>query len=470
MRKGLRKRLMTFALVGALAFMPMSGRISRVSADEDESSEETIEEIEAKKAATEQKIKDAEGKLEELQKNREDVSFVVSQLDEEIGEYVKKIDELNITKTQLQAEIAVTELKIQNTMYEEQLQYDNMKERIQYAYENGDEAYIDALMNVDDYKNMLNNSEYASQISEYDQKQLNKLCQIRDSIGVYKNLLKEKLEKVEFKGYVESIENNAFEQCANLKELYFNGDAPTNVGNEIFGSFRNVTIFYNKNASGWETPIWNGYNTQPVQGEDVFFTVNFYGFNNELLSTQKVKQGENAVVDFVIPEVQGYEFVGWTELLENVQSDMNIYDVYQKIEPKSYTVTLIDWDETVLKVEEVQEGKSATAPANPIREGYKFIGWDKDFSKVTYNMFVYAQYELIQEPTPTPIDEVIKGDVDNNGSVEAADATAVLRHVAQLTVIEGNSALAADVDGNGVIEAADATMILRFVAQLITSF
>ena len=41
MRKGLRKRLMTFALVGALAFMPMSGRISRVSADEDESSEET---------------------------------------------------------------------------------------------------------------------------------------------------------------------------------------------------------------------------------------------------------------------------------------------------------------------------------------------------------------------------------------------------------------------------------------------
>lgn len=197
MRKGLRKRLMTFALVGALAFMPMSGRISRVSADEDESSEETIEEIEAKKAATEQKIKDAEGKLEELQKNREDVSFVVSQLDEEIGEYVKKIDELNITKTQLQAEIAVTELKIQNTMYEEQLQYDNMKERIQYAYENGDEAYIDALMNVDDYKNMLNNSEYASQISEYDQKQLNKLCQIRDSIGVYKNLLKEKLEKVE---------------------------------------------------------------------------------------------------------------------------------------------------------------------------------------------------------------------------------------------------------------------------------
>ena len=40
MRKGLRKRLMTFALVGALAFMPMSGRISRVSADEDESSVE----------------------------------------------------------------------------------------------------------------------------------------------------------------------------------------------------------------------------------------------------------------------------------------------------------------------------------------------------------------------------------------------------------------------------------------------
>ena len=64
----------------------------------------------------------------------------------------------------------------------------------------------------------------------------------------------------------------------------------------------------------------------------------------------------------------------------------------------------------------------------------------------------------------------MKGDVDGNGVIEAADATLILRHVAQLTVLEGQAAINADVDGNGVIEAADATLVLRFVAQLITNF
>lgn len=40
----------------------------------------------------------------------------------------------------------------------------------------------------------------------------------------------------------------------------------------------------------------------------------------------------------------------------------------------------------------VEDGKAAEAPAVPDRAGYRFTGWDKDFSEVTGDMAVYAVY------------------------------------------------------------------------------
>lgn len=61
----------------------------------------------------------------------------------------------------------------------------------------------------------------------------------------------------------------------------------------------------------------------------------------------------------------------------------------------TYQVTFVDYDGTVLKQETVEQFESATAPADPSRPGYIFIGWDRDFSCVTENMTVTALYEQI---------------------------------------------------------------------------
>lgn len=59
------------------------------------------------------------------------------------------------------------------------------------------------------------------------------------------------------------------------------------------------------------------------------------------------------------------------------------------------TVTFVDWDGTILKTESVSVGSAATAPADPERTGYTFIGWDVDFSNVVDDLTVTAQYEFI---------------------------------------------------------------------------
>ena len=58
----------------------------------------------------------------------------------------------------------------------------------------------------------------------------------------------------------------------------------------------------------------------------------------------------------------------------------------------TFTVTFKDFDGTVLNTQKVEKGKGATAPADPKRENFKFVGWDKSFKKITSDLVVTATY------------------------------------------------------------------------------
>ena len=63
---------------------------------------------------------------------------------------------------------------------------------------------------------------------------------------------------------------------------------------------------------------------------------------------------------------------------------------------QEYVVTFVDWDGTILKNYVAQSGESAIAPSDPSRDGYTFLGWDKDFTEVYSNLTVNAVYEEIK--------------------------------------------------------------------------
>jgi uncharacterized repeat protein (TIGR02543 family) len=80
-------------------------------------------------------------------------------------------------------------------------------------------------------------------------------------------------------------------------------------------------------------------------------------------------------------------------------------------------VTFVDWDGTVLRTETVEDGTSASAPADPVREGYTFTGWDpSDFSNITGDLTVTAQYTIntysvvfdADGGTPAPPEQLIE--------------------------------------------------------------
>lgn len=166
------------------------------------------------------------------------------------------------------------------------------------------------------------------------------------------------------------------------------------------------TVEYQSTAMAPENPTRTGYTftrwdmafdsiyadtTVTAQYEINSYTVTFKDWDETVLKTESVDYGGAATAP-EDPTREGYTFSGWDTDFSNIITDLTVTAQYQI---NTYTVSFLDWDETVLKTEMVDYGNAATAPDDPEREGYIFTGWDSDFTNVTTNLTVTALYEEI---------------------------------------------------------------------------
>lgn len=147
---------------------------------------------------------------------------------------------------------------------------------------------------------------------------------------------------------------------------------------------------------GWDKTFDNVKSDLTVQAqyEINLYTVTFIGFAEATINFQHVTHGE-AAIEPQLPFVYGYHFVKWDKPFDYITEDLVVTAIY---EPNVYTVTFLDWDGTVLATDEVEHEQAATAPNDPEREGYLFTGWDKPFDSVTEDINVTALYKL-KDPT-----------------------------------------------------------------------
>ncbi|MBQ9743365.1 MAG: InlB B-repeat-containing protein, partial [Ruminococcus sp.] len=166
---------------------------------------------------------------------------------------------------------------------------------------------------------------------------------------------------------------------------------------------REATAQYTYTFAGWngsssgitaDTTITATY-TQTLNK----YTVTFVDWDGTVLSEQQVEYGKSATAP-ADPTRDGYTFAGWNGSSSGITADTTITATYTQsiIE---YTVTFADWDGTGLSEQQVEYGKSATAPAAPTRDGYTFAGWDTDYSSITADTTVTATYTKNVEAVTT---------------------------------------------------------------------
>ena len=100
-------------------------------------------------------------------------------------------------------------------------------------------------------------------------------------------------------------------------------------------------------------------------------------------SNEEVAKVANGVVTALTP---GTTFISAT--VGSYSAGLSI-----TVDAISFTVTFLTRGGNKLKEQVVEYNQAATAPNAPSVQGYVFIGWDKDFSHVTDDLTVQAQYE-----------------------------------------------------------------------------
>lgn len=124
--------------------------------------------------------------------------------------------EIEQTKTDIEAkqqEIAQKEEELMYAQIDENNQYESMKKRIKYMYENGDTQFIEILFQSKSIGDFLNNAEYIESISEYDRDMLIEFQEICKMIEEQQKVLEE--ERAE----LEKMQEELASQQSNLESL-----------------------------------------------------------------------------------------------------------------------------------------------------------------------------------------------------------------------------------------------------------
>lgn len=150
MKRRLIRTLITGTVVGSLIVAP----VYAAPQDDVESLESQKSQAESQAASVNQDLVDLLVEYEALQKDMEKQEEKINQAGKDLEAAEKK----------------------------EKQQYEDMKLRIKYMYENGVESYISVLVSATDFSDFVNKAEYVQKVNKYDRDMLDKYVETKNEI------------------------------------------------------------------------------------------------------------------------------------------------------------------------------------------------------------------------------------------------------------------------------------------------
>ena len=153
-----------------------------------------MEDAKKKVSALEEEKKKMEGTLKELEGLKSDAAAYVKRLDADLSSLAAELTQLEGEISQKEEEIAQARVRLQEAKTVEAHQYDTMKLRIKYMYENGETSFMDSIVRSQSISELLNRAEYVSQIAEYDRRMLREYAAAKEAVRAEEETLSKEHE------------------------------------------------------------------------------------------------------------------------------------------------------------------------------------------------------------------------------------------------------------------------------------
>lgn len=164
MKKNCVRKSVICLLFAVLLFCSAAGNVSAGS----------VSEAQEEKEALENQLEEARELIDSLSDSREDLEDNVQALDEKLTEISDRVTALETQLAEMENRISDTQEDLTAAQADVDSQYESMKLRIRFLYENSLQSVLEVLLSAENFADFLNRAEYIRQISEYDRNMLAK--------------------------------------------------------------------------------------------------------------------------------------------------------------------------------------------------------------------------------------------------------------------------------------------------------
>lgn len=180
-----RKAILILAVLVLAVQAPLPGRASSVTRAEQE-----------RRRAEEEKSR-AESEAQQLEEKLGQSRQKEQALEEELVRLLALKDILESDMEELKTQIQEADRDYRQAEEKRQRQYDILKKRIQFLYEEGDITYLDILLKAKNIGDVVSQTEYFRQLYEYDQEIIQRYEKLKQEAAGKKELLEEKQSQLE---------------------------------------------------------------------------------------------------------------------------------------------------------------------------------------------------------------------------------------------------------------------------------
>ena len=155
--------------------------------------EQQLNEAQQQQQETQQELEGVKDNLSSLEGQRNELQEELSILNDQLNEVRANLEQIEENLDLKESEIEQTQALLAEAREDELEQYESMKERIRFMYENGETTYLEMLFSANGFADFLNRSEYIEQIERYDRRKLEEYQETCLLIEQQEELLNEEL-------------------------------------------------------------------------------------------------------------------------------------------------------------------------------------------------------------------------------------------------------------------------------------